>query len=389
MNIGFFAECYDPQINGVVMSMKNLEFELKKHGHNVFKFVPKIGNFIDNEDNVFRQPSIKYFFQPEYNMASLNIKEALSKAKEWNIQIAHAHGEFSLLIIAAKICRRLKIPLVFTFHTMWEYYLHYLLWGLVPKRLARRILASIYKRPDYFIVPSMKVKHYLENTLQVKKPIKIIPTGLKLDHFYNHNMNEKQRMLFRKKYGIKKNDFVLIFVGRVGKEKSIDVIIKGMRTLIKHHHHVKFLIVGDGPAKTKLEIKRKAYGLEKSIIFTGYITWEKIPEAYQASDVFVFASTSETQGLVTVEAMASGLPIVVKHDLAYTDIVKDNVNALIFKDNDEFASKVEKLILNPELCKNMSTNSINLSKNFTLTEFGKKVEKYYEWILQDFQKNEY
>jgi len=125
MNIAFFTECWDPQINGVITSIKNLEFELFNRGYNVYIFAPKHNNYQDAQSGIFRQRAIKYYFQPEFNFASMFIHKALKRTKEWNIKLIHSHTEFSMGVVAARIAAYLRIPHIFTFHTLWEYYSHY------------------------------------------------------------------------------------------------------------------------------------------------------------------------------------------------------------------------------------------------------------------------
>jgi 1,2-diacylglycerol 3-alpha-glucosyltransferase len=183
MNIAFFTECWEPQINGVITALKNLEQGLVEHGHKIYVFAPEHNHYIDNKSCIFRQKAIKYYFQPEFNFASIFINKALKKTKEWNIRLIHSHTEFSMGLVAARIAKYLNIPYIYTFHTLWECYSHYFFWDIFPKSTIRFLLSLLYKIPHYFIVPSQKIKAYLESIMHIKGQVEIIPTGLDLEHF--------------------------------------------------------------------------------------------------------------------------------------------------------------------------------------------------------------
>ncbi|MBN1797997.1 MAG: glycosyltransferase [Spirochaetales bacterium] len=383
MNIGFFTECWDPQINGVITSIKNLQYELIKRHNSIYVFAPHYKNHNDNDPHIFRQWAIKYFFQPEFNFASLLKFKALRKARQWNLDLVHSHTEFSLGIIASGVAKQLNLPFVLTFHTLWEFYSHYFLWDILPQNMFRYILSLLYKSPDYFIAPSEKVKTYLETIMSVTATIKVIPTGLNLNHFFDYDVTPHIRREFRKKYGMTPDDKVMVFVGRIGKEKSVDVLIRGLAQLMGEYPHLKLLVVGGGPGIPELQRLAKKHHVEHSVIFTGYIPWEHIPLAYKSSDIFVLASVSETQGLVTVEALACGLPIIVRKDQANLDIIGNGRFGLVFNKPEEFPAAVKLLLSHPELEKDLKAKAQKASLKYSVEQFGKQVLEYYNWIIED------
>jgi 1,2-diacylglycerol 3-alpha-glucosyltransferase len=386
MNIGFFTECWDPQINGVMTSTKNLKKELLNRNNAVYIFAPRYKNFKDKDNHVFRQSAIKYFFQPEFNFASLSPFKAMRRARNWKLDLIHAHTEFSLSVIATQVAKRLNIPLVLTFHTFWEYYSHYFFWDLLSKNLLRYFLSLLYKSPEYFIVPSQKVKSYLENTLQVTGTIRIIPTGLDLNHFFAYKVTPQMKLEFRQQYGLSKEHTVMLFVGRIGKEKSINVLIQGLPQLRKKYPDLRLLVVGGGPGIPRLKKMAKSLGVERLVIFPGYIPWEHIPLVYKSADMFVFASRSETQGLVTIEALACELPVIVSDDPANLDVVENGKYGLVFNKDTDFISKVEILLSNNKLRNSLKVNAKQASLKYSAELFGKKVVEYYNWIIEDYQK---
>ena len=222
--------------------------------------------------------------------------------------------------------------------------------------------------------------------MRVKGTIEIIPTGLDLDHFYNYKITDRDRTAFRRKYSIGDNDKVMIFVGRIGREKSIDILIKGLPALIKKHAAIKLLLIGGGPAVEELKKLARALSVENHVIFCGYIPWQMIPLAYKSSDVFVNASTSETQGLVTVEAMASGLPVIVRNDVVNLEIINNGKDGLVFEQTPEFSEKVHALFSQAPLQEALQKKSLKASKNYTVQEFGKRTQEFYRNVFRDFYK---
>jgi 1,2-diacylglycerol 3-alpha-glucosyltransferase len=384
MNIAFFTECWEPQINGVITSMKNLESELINRGNNIYIFAPRRNHYKDTNPLLFRQRAITYFFQPEFNFASLFIHRALKKAKEWGIQLIHSHTEFSMGVVASRIAKYLHIPLVFTFHTLWECYSHYFFWDIFPRSTIRFLLSMLYKIPHYFIVPSKKIKTYLKEVMNIQGVIEIIPTGLHLEHFYDFDISREQRTAFRKKWGIGEHDKVMIFVGRMGKEKSIDMIIKSIPAIRNHYPNIKLLLIGGGPAIDEFRKLARGLGVAAHVIFCGYMQWDKIPLAYKSSDVFVNASTTETQGLVSVEAMASGLPVIVRKDPTNLEIINNGSDGIVFDGAPDFPRKLDKLLSQPRLFETMQKKSLAASRKYTVQEFGRRTQEFYSLVAKDF-----
>jgi 1,2-diacylglycerol 3-alpha-glucosyltransferase len=180
----------------------------------------------------------------------------------------------------------------------------------------------------------------------------------------------------------------MIFVGRMGKEKSIDVFIEALPVLTKKYPKLRLMLVGGGPEKQDLEKRSEALGVRKAVVFTGYLPQATLPLAYKASDFYVIASKTESQGLVTVEAMTSGLPVIACEDLAHLDILGDRENAIIFKTDADFAPAVTQLLENHGLMQALRAKSLARSGNFTLKEFGARVEEYYQWVIEDFKQKE-
>ncbi|MBN2352123.1 MAG: glycosyltransferase [Spirochaetales bacterium] len=385
MTIGFFSDCWEPQINGVVVSMRNLERALAQRGHRVFTYAPAFGSERKCRGGVFRQRAVTYPFQREFAMAVPFSRRALRLARSQKIDIVHGHTEFSLGLVASTVARRLGVPFVFTLHTLWKFYTHYLFWGLLPDNLLVAVMRRFYLKPDYLIAPSSKIKSYLEKEFRVEAHIETIPTGLDLDLFHRASPSAEEKLRFRAGHGLAADDLVMIFAGRLGREKSIDVLIEAVARLQGSRPRLKLLLVGDGPARTDLERYAEKLGVRRSVAFTGYLPHAMLPLAYKSSDCYAIASTTESQGLVTVEAMASGLPVLVRDDAAHLDIIGRAENGMVFRTVPELAAALESLIDSPRLRAELGARSLERSAGFTVKEFGSRVEKFYRWVADDFR----
>ncbi len=385
MNIAFFSECWDPQINGVVTSTKALAGSLPGDRAAVHVFAPRYPGYRDGYDRVFRQWAVKYFFQPEFYFSSPLPYAALRQARRWGIELVHLHSEFTLGMVATQVARRLRVPSILTLHTLWEHYGHYFMWGLVPRPIFRFLLSRIYRLPDYFIAPSVKAKKYLENVMQVTKPIAVIPTGIKLDMFHNARLTPEERAARRARYGLAPDDFVLVFAGRVGREKALSVLIDGLAALRADHPRLKLMIVGSGPYLEYYKRYARRRGLEGTVVFTGYRPYTEMPLMYRMADAFAIASVSETQGLVTVEALASDLPVIARDDPANLDIIDQGKHGLVFTSAAEFPVAVDRLIRNPGLQAELRMSARQGSLRYGDDAYGRAVGDYYDWVMRDFR----
>lgn len=386
MRIAFFSECWDPQINGVVTSTKALSRALRDAGNEVFIFTPSYPGYVDTYPYIFRQFAVKYIFQPEFYFSSPLPYQALRAARKFKIELIHLHTEFTLAMVAKKIAQRLDLPMVLTLHTLWEHYSHYFLWDLLPRNLFRFFLSMLYHGPDYFIAPSQKAKDYLRQVMKITKPIEVIPTGIELEAFMRPCLKPAERQHIRLKWGLKGDELLLMFAGRIGKEKSITTIFEALTHLRNFSPRIKLLVVGSGPQLAYLKSLALRRELEERIIFTGYIQYDDMPKMYQAADIFVMPSVSETQGLVTVEALASGLPIIVRKDPASLDIIGGGKYGLVFNDVNELAKQIRTLAQNPGLRQSLARQAPEAVRRFNTAAYGKAVQSFYQDIRQDFYR---
>lgn len=384
MNIGIFTDAYYPQINGVVISTQILKDELEKLGHKVTIITvsdPHIAN--DGLEDVLRLPSIPFAVLPDFRVGTLYSRKVMKEIKKLNLDIIHTQTEFSLGFFANIVSKRLDIPMVHTYHTMYEDYTHYFSIKHIEKyakSLVKKFSKAICKSKDSVVVPTKKVEDALRD-YGFYQSVSIIPTGVNTKPFDPIFINDQDVISLKKSLNIHE-ERVLLFVGRLAKEKSIDLLIESFARL--HLKNTKMLIVGDGPERKKLEALSFALGIRSDVIFTGQVPWADIGLYYQLGHVFASASTSETQGLTFIEAMAANLPVLAKYDNNLDEVILHGKTGYFFLTNDELDLRLKELIGDPLACKYLGDNGYLHVKQFSSEVFGKSIELLYQETLHSF-----
>ena len=353
MRIGIFSETYAPYISGLVTSEMMLKKALEKQGHEVYVVTANLESFkynYDEEERVLKIPGIPTGIY-DSRMTSIYPIPAVNKIKSWKLDVIHSQTEFAIGTFARLIAKQYNIPLVHTYHTMYEDYIYYITKGYFEKSSKKLVeyLTKFYcdKTATELIVPTSKTYKLFKEKYKVEKNINIIPTGIEVERFFKESINLKELLELKKTLNIGKKDFVLLFVGRLGEEKNVEFLIKAHKELIKEDPNIKLIIVGDGPDKEKYEELTSKLELEKNIIFTGKAAWEEMPYYYHIADVFVTASKTETQGLTVIEAMASNLIPVCMKDEAFESMITDELNGLLFRTQEEYLKDIMRLHDNP------------------------------------------
>ena len=388
MRIGLFTDTYPPMINGVSTSIAMLEAALRKMGHKVYVVTvnPETMSYdFDSNENVIRLPSIPIGIY-DYRITGIYPLKAINKIKEWNLDIIHSHTEFGVGTFARIMAKQLDIPIVHTYHTMYEDYVHYITKGhfdLASKK-AVEYLTKFYcdKTVTELIVPTKKTYDLFKKKYEYDRNVHIVPTGIEVDRFYKENNNEKRTQEIKEQYGIKKDDFIVLFVGRLAEEKNVKFLIDNQKELIKHNKKCKLMIIGDGPDIDLLRKQVRELDIENNVIFTGKIPWEHIHEYYQVPSVFVSASNTETQGLTLLEAMAAGVPVVALDDDAFRDVIVDDLNGYLFKDDKEYVSSIEKLMDDKKMYNKMSRQARINGEAHSSKYYAEKVLDVYNMALK-------
>jgi glycosyltransferase involved in cell wall biosynthesis len=378
MKIGFFTDAYFPQVNGVATSVDAWAKGLEELGHKVYIVAPNYPGYKDR-DGIIRLTSLKVLRQPEIRLAVYLPAKSILKVSKVNFDIIHAFSGGTVSTLGLIVARLKKVPFVFTYYTRWNQYTHYFFKGKVirPKMVegASRIFCN---RCDFLIAPMPKIKDELM-AYGVKKPIFVIPSGVDLKKF-----RKIKKGFLRKIAGIDKGK-ILLYVGRLGKEKSVDFLLKAFQKVHDKDPFVKMVLVGDGPEKTKIEELSSRLNIKKNVYFTGLVNHDDINKVYADADLFVFASQTETQGMVILEALASGLPVVAVNDAVYEGIIKDKKNGiLVSNDIDQFAKACLFLLNNATYRKKLSENAVKFVEKFSISTTTETLEKLYEKLIYQY-----
>jgi len=380
MNIGLFTDTYYPQINGVATSLLTLEKELTAMGHKVYIFTVSDPN-ATHKDNVFRMPSMPLFFSKGHRIGISYPPQILLTIRKLKLDLIHTHSEFTLGIFGKVVSEVLGIPLIHTYHTMWEDYVHYVGGGHVVGPKAARLYSRIFcNRAKVVIAPTAKTKESLLS-YGVKKPIKIIPTGIDFAPFSPSSYSADEISALRESIGLKPKDKVLLSIGRVAKEKSMDLILRNLPKIAEHIPKIKMVIVGDGPALEDIKALAKTLGLKKHLLCTGSRPFAEIGKYYQIGDVFVSASTSETQGLTYAEAMAAHLPVVAKLDKSITGLIKHKETGYTFETQEEMIDAVVDAIANKKERERIISHALKSLKPMSSQRFGHSIAALYADVV--------
>lgn len=379
MKIGLFTDTYYPQINGVAISVLMLKEALELLGHQVYVFTTTNPNAPKKEINVHRLPSIPFV---EAKRLGMFYHPHLARIiRKLGLDLIHTQTEFSLGIFGRTMARELQIPLLHTYHTIYEDYTHYIVKFValdsIAKTMVRKLSAYFCNSADEVIVPTEKVKELLLS-YGVNQDISVIPTGIKLDKFYKCSYSADKVRELRTNLGIGMSDKVMLYIGRMSEEKNISEILIAMKSYLKDRNDVKFLLIGDGSDRHNLEYMAKELNIHKQVIFAGERPWNEIGIYYQLGDIFVSASQSETQGLTYIEALASGLPVVAKADRCLDGVVKNNVNGYAFHDQEDFLQALDSILYNDIFKEQLSIGAIKEAERFSVKSFADTVESLYQ-----------
>ena len=378
MNIGLFTDTYYPELNGVANSVFLLKKELEKKGHNVYVITTKTPGAPVNEKGVFRVPSTACSFVPERRIGLFYHPKIARQIHKMKLDIIHTNTEFAIGMFGRIMAHELLIPVVHTYHTIYEDYTHYIKKYISKEERAKKLVKKFSKfsvsGAEELIVPTEKVADLMRH-YGVKKDISVIPTGIDLSRFGVRD-SEIQRTKLKVSLGIPKDHKVVLSLGRVSEEKNIDEVMLYLEHYMEQHGDVTFLVVGDGPYKDALEKIAKGMKHRKQMIFAGAKPWDEIGHYYQIADVFVSGSTSETQGLTYIEALASGVPIVARMDRCLDGVLCQGRNGYGFEDRNSFEAGLNHVLYNKEGT-DYAKNAIESAEPFSTEQFATRVENIY------------
>lgn len=373
MRILMISDTYLPQINGVATSIYLSKKYLEMRGHEVFIVAPVKP---EGEEKILLVPGIPFLLEKQHKVVFANHIKIIEFALENKIEIIHSHDPMALGMRALKVQKDLKLPHVHTYHTLLTEYRHYVPPPFTPdRRTVEEFSKWFCNKVNIVIAPTEEIKQELIS-YGVQRPIEVVPTGIDTIEF-----SQLPKKDIRKEYSIPHNATLLMYAGRLAKEKNLEFLSKVVSRYMHENSNVWFLIVGDGPERKALESFFEDEGLTSRTIFTGYIPHKEIKDYYKAADLFVFASLTETQGLVVLEALASGTPVVA---IAYKGIANVLVNgegAITTGINEEEFYHAIKVALDRR--EELSKKGIEyVEKYWSMNTMVDKLEKIYQTALQ-------
>ena len=379
MNIAFFTNNYKPFVGGVPIAIENLATELRERGHHVHIFAPEYGKGDEEDVDVFRTWSIKNFNDSSF---VLPIPLALSTYLTFNdvqADIVHVHHPFLLGMSGLRAARAENLPVVFTYHTQYEKYAHYLPWDSeMVREMAVGIATRFANSCDAVIAPSTDIQKQLVER-GVDCPIRVIPTGVDLAQFEGGNAS-----WLRERFGIASGDKILLFVSRLAKEKNVQFLLESFAKLAQETGGVHFVLVGSGEEEQALKDLAAGRGLSTQTHFAGTLKGEDLVSAFKGADLFVFASVTETQGMVVLEAMAAGCPVVAVDAPGVRDVVEDGRNGYLVADGDveAFTARCREILANDDLRAAFRKEALERAKQLSLSRTTQQVEELYAEVIK-------
>ena len=380
MRILMLSDVYFPRVNGVSTSIQTFRRQLAQLGHETLLIAPEYGDGgspADHEPGILRIPSHQILFDPEDRRMELRrILQRLPELRQRRFDLIHIQTPFVAHYAGAALSRRLGLPRVETYHTLFEEYLYHYV-PFVPKAwmraLARRFSRNQCNDLDALVVPSGAVREVLR-AYGVTVPIEIIPTGIELDKLAGGD-----GAAFRARNGIAPGRPTLVHVGRVAFEKNIDFLLRALVRVRQCIPEVLLVISGEGPATSHLRKLARRLGLTGHVLFVGYQErTQALLDCYRAGDVFVFASRTETQGLVLLEAMALGIPVVAAAILGTKDILDPGRGALVADlREDDFAAKIVTLLEDKALRERLSREGQDYARGWAARRMAERMSEFY------------
>ncbi len=376
MKIGLFTDGYTPLINGVTTTVRDLKHSLRDIGHDVHVVAPTFPQHTDNDPQVLRLKSFRLYKNPELRLSYMWPDKIFQKVLMLDFDIYHGFSGGSIPSLGLALAKFRKKPYVFTYNTRLNQYTHYFLGGKVIRpKAVEKIVELFCNVCDVVVAPADYVKEELIE-FGVKKPIEVIPNGVNIEKFKPGESNFLQREL-----NLPEGAKIILYIGRLAKEKDVSFLIK---TFTKSKlTNTYFAIVGDGPERKNLEKLVTKLGMQDKIKFFGFIEHADLGKVYNSADVFVFASTTETQGMIILEAMSSGLPVLTVKDKVFSQFIENGKDGFIVaKNEEEYISKLNEILSNKELRGEVGKSAREkIVKDFSLEKIAKRFEALYNKLV--------
>lgn len=376
LRIAMFSDSALPILNGVSISVDALVTELRNQGHSVHLYAPRCRGHRDSDPNTFRFRAIGTPWAPQYPLAYPPFYRKLIEFRRHRYDIVHTHTPFVMGLVGLRWAESHELPIVSTYHTLYDRYAHYL--SLTPRRYVRFRIAKhtnfYYNKVDHVITPS-EASHKWLRRHSVSAPITVVPTGIRGRGFLN-------RSEVRQELGIAPDQKVMLYVGRLAKEKNLPVLLDMAEAVMERDPLVRLLLVGDGPFRSECTSLVRRAGIGDRVRFIGFLPRSEVDRYYTAADLFVFSSISETQGLVVQEAMSHEVPAIAVAGGGASASIRNGYNGFVVKnDASIFARQVLEVLNDEQLYLRLSEGAGRSVRHLGLARMAEQVLEVYRDAL--------
>ncbi len=381
MKVLITTDLYTTNTNGVVTSVRNLMEELEKKGHEVRVLTVSEKLKSHQDGNIYYIKSLPLgIVYPDVRMPiSHHHHRFIQELIDWKPDVIHSQCEFFSYQFASYISRKAGAPIVHTYHTLYEQYVTYI---FPSQRIGSFFVGKLSKyrlrKAEAVVAPTQKVEAVLKN-YGVSNTIHVVPSGIALEQ-HKERISEEERRAKRSALGIPEDHIVLLNLGRLGTEKNHSELIEMFSIALAQNSKLTMLFVGDGPARKELEELSEKLGVADHVIFTGMVDPSEVHKYYQLGDIFVSASTSETQGLTYVEAAANGLPLLCRKDPCLDGVLVEGKNGYEYEAEQEFCELLDTILSSPDWCHTARVQSEEIADTFDKSNFAQRIEDVYESV---------
>ncbi|HEX9908809.1 MAG TPA: glycosyltransferase [Thermoplasmata archaeon] len=371
MKIAMFTDSYRPTVDGAVVALEMVSTGLERRGHEILIIAPQMGDKNTYRWPVHYLPSREFKKYPGYRYV-VSPSDVMDFVRKQKVDVIHCHGLASMAVLSLAASRALRIPHVLTFHTMANEAVKYHSPLPLPEDLMVRLtwiyLRNLLKRPEVVVVPTSPVREELVQNGARMKACEVVPTGVDCDRFSPERYDKD----FVARFGFK-GKRVLLHVGRLSLEKRMEVVLKAMAALRQEEPDLRLLVVGKGPAEEHYKSMANSLGLKDRVVFAGFLPDDALPAAYASCEALIIASTFETQGLVVLEALASGTPVIGMRSRAIPEFVKEGKNGCLF-DADSCPEAIRRCLSRGDT---MMINAVSSAREFSIDACTARLESVY------------
>lgn len=341
MNIGFFSDVYRPGIDGIVTALDMFLIESAKMGHSTHIVTPRYPGYKDTQPNIIRVPSVPFIFYPPYRIGLPGLsKKTYETIKALRLGVIHTHSPFTVGLYGVHLARQWNLPLLYTYHTLYPKYVHYFFKGRVlSPKMAEGIVRRYSDKCDCVVAPSPQMKDELLS-YGVKSRIVVLPTGVNKADF-----QADDSFGVRKKHGLKDSAKILLYAGRLGKEKNLELLLRSFRRVLDEYPAAHLFLAGDGILKGELKGIADALKIADKTTFLNFLERRTLAQYYKEADLFVFPSVTETQGLVLIEVMMNKTAVVAMNQGGVLSIIRHDKNGILSENSvEDFAGWTLKML---------------------------------------------